>query len=378
MPIAAVPDYFKSIDYSELPPGHKYGMFFPVWDNNWKKLDGNKTDALKKVFSFEKCKRMSESLVARQKLQAESLNQAVFSLQAESLSPFMTGTGMEHPLENGFAFLAPYGLPYLAGSGVKGVLRRTAEYLRDLEFGEDNFGWNQAAIDLLFGPEPKNGDSETAHRGALVFWDVFIQPKDYKLGMDILTPHFGDYYKGESTPHESGQPNPVPFLVVPPEATFNFNIQCNAEFIVDKNILLQWRGMVEQLFIHCFDWLGFGAKTASGYGQLVSLTHLEQRKQEALQRQKEADAAAYQKSLADSGISQQNTVWLNAKVKELNAGSGVLMVENPSDPHQMAKGTMVKDLTDEQKNKWKKKKALSLNVEIEQLGNLIQIIKILE
>ena len=54
------------------------------------------------------------------------------------------------------------------------------------------------------------------------------------------------------------------------------------------------------------------------------------------------------------------------------------MVENPSDPHQMAKGTMVKDLTDEQKNKWKKKKALSLNVEIEQLGNLIQIIKILE
>lgn len=319
MPTAAVPDFFKNIDYSELPPGHKYGMFFPVWDNNWKKLDGNKTDALKKVFAFKNFEDLSNALVDRQNLSADSLSHSVFRLPAESVSPFMTGTGMEHPLENGFAFLAPYGLPYLAGSGVKGVLRRTAEYLRDFEFGEDNFGWSQTSIDILFGPEPKNGDSETARRGALVFWDVFIQPKEFKLGMDILTPHYTKYYEGTETPHESGQPVPVPFLVVPSEAKFNFYIQCNAEFIAEERLQQNWRSMVKILLEHSFDWLGFGAKTASGYGQLKADIR-------ALQELAEQEVAAKKAnmSVVDRLKDDINKIWGEEKTLNRKQAGGPL------------------------------------------------------
>ena len=53
---------------------------------------------------------------------------------------------MEHPLENGFAFLQPYGLPYLAGSGVKGVLRQTARLLAENAFGEGDYGFNPTTV----------------------------------------------------------------------------------------------------------------------------------------------------------------------------------------------------------------------------------------
>ena len=45
-------------------------------------------------------------------------------LDARAIAPFTTGLGTPIPLKNGFAFLNPYGLPYLPGSGVKGVLRQ--------------------------------------------------------------------------------------------------------------------------------------------------------------------------------------------------------------------------------------------------------------
>lgn len=359
MPIAAVPDYLKP-DYSELPPGHKYGIFFPVWSRDWKKTEGTeKNDALKKVFAFEKFKSLSESLLARQKNMASNLGEHVFSLQAESLSPFMTGTGIEHPLENGFAFLAPYGLPYLAGSSVKGVLRRTAEYLRDLEFGENNFGWNQSAIDYLFGPESQ--DDSTARRGALIFWDVYIQPKDYKLGMDILTPHFTKYYEGTETPHESGQPVPVPFLVVPPEAAFNFNIQCCEQFIQCDELKINWRSMVKALLEHSFDWLGFGAKTASGYGQLLSS---EQKSQQA-----EEQSAA---SLKASGVNVGKMVWKGALLKSTSAGSGDITIENP-ETKELVTGKFYASLSEKSKKRAKDKKAVLLDVEIEMKGNMTEI-----
>lgn len=393
------PKYIDECDISLLSPQQRFTYAFkwldaeekwlPIWDKDLKKQkrDENgqlkykkngepemepkhgetpKVDALRKVcqvFSTASTEQLN-GILSRQTLTAKNLGDAVFSLPAESLSPFMTGTGMEHPLENGFAFLAPYGLPYLPGSGVKGVLRRTAEYLRDLEFGESDCGWNQPAIDILFGPEPV-GD-EDGHRGALVFWDVYIQPKDYKLGMDILTPHYTEYYKGETTPHDSGQPVPVPFLVVPPEAKFQFHIQCNTEYIVDENIKKNWRNLVKGLLEHCFDWLGFGAKTASGYGQLISL---EKRALEAELLRKE--------NLKESGINVGSSVWKNAILKSTSPNTGEISIEN-AETKKLAAGKFLSSLSDKTKKRFKDKKQVLLDVEIEEQGNMILIKSITE
>ena len=66
---------------------------------------------------------------------------ALMTFEAQAIAPFTTGLGNEHPLENGFAFLSPYGVPYLPGSGVKGVLRQAARELVSGKWGEIA-GWS--------------------------------------------------------------------------------------------------------------------------------------------------------------------------------------------------------------------------------------------
>ena len=279
---AATPRYMPDRNdtfYAELSPALAFYTFFPIWDNSWR-LDGHyKSDALKKVLTYSKAAQgQSEALIKRQiTLINKSDIKHRLSITAKSISPFMTGTGMEHPLENGFAFLQPYGLPYLAGSSIKGVLRNTARLLADDAFGEGTQGWSYTAIEVLFGSDDELTGKEKpdeVRRGALTFWDVIILPKEVDKGgvktrslkIDILTPHQGHYLQGTASPHDSGDPVPVPFLAVGVGAEFNFHIQANPALL--DGFADTWQTLIEACFKYTFDWLGFGAKTAVGYGVL--------------------------------------------------------------------------------------------------------------
>lgn len=281
---AATPRYMldrnDAFFYTELSPALAFYTFFPIWDNYSWRLDGHyKSDALKKVLTYSKsAQAQSEALIDRQKnlISKTDIKQRL-SISAKSISPFMTGTGIEHPLENGFAFLQPYGLPYLAGSSIKGVLRNTARLLQQNAFGEGNEGWTPLAIEVLFGSDDEHTGNEAidyAKRGALTFWDVIILPKEVDKGgiktrslkIDILTPHQSHYLQGTASPHDSGDPVPVPFLAVGAGAEFNFHIQANPALL--ENFANSWQSLMESCFKYTFDWLGFGAKTAVGYGVL--------------------------------------------------------------------------------------------------------------
>nr|HNH44987.1 RAMP superfamily CRISPR-associated protein [Agitococcus sp.] len=158
---AATPRYMPDRNdafYAELSPALAFYTFFPIWDNSWR-LDGHyKSDALKKVLTYSKsAQAQTTALIERQKnLISKTDIKHRLSITAKSISPFMTGTGMEHPLENGFAFLQPYGLPYLAGSSIKGVLRNTARLLQQNAFGEGTQGWTPLAIETLFGSDDEH------------------------------------------------------------------------------------------------------------------------------------------------------------------------------------------------------------------------------
>ena len=290
---AAVPSYIGQ-DFQDTPPGHRFGLYFKVWEENWARVKNISPALLNQATSLPPyAVDMAAHLRQRQRTVAISLNEMIFSLSATSISPFMTGTGMEHPLENGFAFLNPYGLPYLPGAGVKGVLRRAAEELAMDICNEGTGDWDQEAIDRLFGLEPLSGDSEAArNRGALMFWDVIPDPANSKLAVDIMTPHYGDYYQGNATPHDSGQPNPILFLTVPPDSSFEFFVQCNPAML-PESLRNSWQILLEAAFRHAFDWLGFGAKTAVGYGQFPGDALEKARvEREEHKRQREATEAA--------------------------------------------------------------------------------------
>ena len=134
-------------------------------------------------------------------------------------------------------------------------------------------------LDVLFGRETSKKESDH-FRGVLSFWDVIPEIKGDKLRVEVMTPHQSHYYQqnreprsgNSTTPHDSGQPNPILFLTVPPGSRFTFNVVCDdvrlrkaaPELAIDG----KWKQLLEAAFEHAFTWLGFGAKTAVGYGAM--------------------------------------------------------------------------------------------------------------
>lgn len=325
MPIAAVPRYLGN-DFAEASPGMRFGMYLKLWGLDrrtqallWETHDvgyevrGQQREERpvkyeNKVAALSEAKRLSprdkgtmSALATRQSALADTVPaEQLLLLDAQATAPFTTGLGNEHPLENGFAFLNPYGLPYLPGAGIKGVLRQAARELAGGEWG-DKSGWNNAAVDALFGKE----DSNDAQRGALTFWDVIPQIKGDTLAVEIMTPHQGHYYQqkaaaGSTSPHDSGQPIPISYLTVPAGSGFTFHVVCDLAFLRRIAPALaengQWKALLNAAFEHAFQWLGFGAKTAVGYGAMKPDTEtaarrekaLAERREEARQRQEQA------------------------------------------------------------------------------------------
>lgn len=365
MPIAAVPAYLGT-DFSSASPGLRFGMYLPIWTNRadqehevnsraskksreafevqdmlqaqgmnatiaalgernripelWKKNDFAARNAWEKVLRLTpNDKATMRALAARQSHTAQSTPHTL-TLDALATAPFTTGLGNEHPLENGYAFLNPYGLPYLPGSGVKGVLRRAARELASGEWGESH-GWDAeeihllerkgqsaialSVIDVLFGRETESGDSDHV-RGALSFWDAIPQIPGDTLAVDIMTPHQSHYYQprrddrsGSTSPHDSGAPNPISFLTLPPGTGFAFHVVCDATHLdrlaPDLAHGQRWQTLLTAAFEHAFEWLGFGAKTAVGYGAMQ--VNARARHQRA-QAQAEAAKAQHMASLS--------------------------------------------------------------------------------
>jgi len=325
MAIAAVPDYLGT-DFSQASPGLRFGMFLPLWgvdqragtllwgtsDVNYRSTgpqsqerrfeDKNKTPALRSALPLNKSDlALLAALAQRQAAMAAPLatQDRLLVLDAVAVAPFTTGLGNAHPLENGFAFLNPYGLPYLPGSGVKGVLREAARELARAEWG-DTQGWTLAAIDALFGVG--GGDEFSAfQRGALLFWDVLPQIAGDRLQVEVMTPHQSHYYQNDTkspngaNPHESGQPTPINFLTVPPGSSFVFHVQCNLSLLARTDPALiennRWQALLQAALHHAFQWLGFGAKTAVGYGAMAEDSKARQRREQQAATQREAAVA---------------------------------------------------------------------------------------
>ena len=105
------------------------------------------------------------------------------------------------------------------------------------------------------------------YRGALDVWDVFPEAKGDRLVVEVMTAHHSAYLRGDGTPNDSESPNPIYFLAVPAGSQFDFNVVCHLDRLPDP-VRARWRALLNAAFDHAFSWLGFGAKTAVGYGEM--------------------------------------------------------------------------------------------------------------
>lgn len=194
-------------------------------------------------------------------------------------SPFVTGLGREHPVENGFLWHHTLGVPYLPGSSVKGMVRSWIE-----QWAEEKDKKEKEEIDRIFGPKQP---TEQPQVGVVVFLDA-IPLDTVRLKADIMTPHYGEYYQNKERPKAPGDwisPVPIPFLAVKEGATFHFAIvprrhPClktqgesgkSSDLPVGKSREGNHRAdceIVVDWLKEALEWIGAGAKTAIGYGRM--------------------------------------------------------------------------------------------------------------
>lgn len=211
----------------------------------------------------------------------------LYETKSISFSPdwrLIVGIGNESVYEVSITLHHIYGIPYIPGQAVKGVTR---SWVITEVFGQDEK--KEALKDKLFCRifgSPKESDIGE-HQGSVMFFDVFPLTVP-KIEVDIMNPHYSDYYSEKIVngkpvpPTDYLNPVPIPFLTVSKDAKFEFIIGMK-EPLKARDIL---KGTESSLITKCeslyndstvieiaMAWLkkalmehGIGAKTAVGYG----------------------------------------------------------------------------------------------------------------
>ncbi|MBF0176257.1 MAG: type III-B CRISPR module RAMP protein Cmr6 [Magnetococcales bacterium] len=166
---------------------------------------------------------------------------------------FVTGLGRSHPVENGLTWHPSLGVPYLPGSGVKGMVRAYVREWTDTD---------EARIAAIFGSEA--GPQTTSPSvGSVIFLDALPQ-KPVQLVAEVMTPHYGPWYQQASPvpvpPADWYSPTPIPFLAVEAGTPFSFAIMPRPGHDTDGGLVAEW--LKEAL-----QWIGAGAKSATGMGR---------------------------------------------------------------------------------------------------------------
>ncbi len=434
MPVAAVPKYLGA-DFESASPGMRFGMYLGIWTDRADQVCEVKSRAKKKSPEADEIQQMLRSmdidsvitvlcerdrnplprlweksksaadkawsrlceirdndratmraLAGRQQALAAAVSEGtVLRIEAHAVAPFTTGLGNEHPLENGFAFLWPYGLPYLPGSGVKGVVSQAARELARGRWGDPE-GWSEDAryvardtkgkllveglsmLDVLFGKGTEGGEKEH-FRGVLTFWDVIPQIEGEALRVEIMTPHQKHYYQDGQPPHDCGEPTPIHFLTVPPGSRFSFYVVCDearlARIAPDLAADGRWRTVLEAAFEHAFEWLGFGAKTAVGYGAMA-------RRDEKAQRPDEQPGGPR------VTVEESEERWDDATVR-FEPGPQLLTATGPGGRRAIARGKAAVDALLEgfRESRLKRLKGgLRMAVRVRRKGNQLEIVSL--
>lgn len=285
MPNRYLPLYkdFKKTDYTKPRPmeesahtGLLFDKFCDHWSGPgsgkpWKPETPPRGDSVKKQFLDAIVKQMAnrsdgllDQFIKRRKALISALNgdEKEFTTSWR----FVSGLGMGHVLETGFVWHRILGVPYLPGSSVKGLIRAWADPKTDKKTGE-HLGWGDP--DMWNDVKRLFGDSDKIGAGSLIVFDAIPVEKP-KLEVDIMNPHYGDYYnkkkddKGQLIPPADYlSPSPIFFLTVARDTTFSFALASrNKDMEAGKKEVA--RGFA--LLTEALNNLGAGAKTAVGYG----------------------------------------------------------------------------------------------------------------
>lgn len=278
---------------SKIKEYHTYKALMNYLDKNNNMNLINKSLLINKftnIFNLEKKysinddeKRILENIKAYSNIIKQNLG-TVYSwliIDGKLNDKLVIGLGNQSVFETDITLHNTYGIPYIPGSALKGVLRNyiIQEYFKECE--------EKANTDKLFltifGGKNENKKSV---QGKVIFMDAFPN-RYFNIIKDFMTTHHADYYSKENKiPLDTDEPNPLPFLVLQNDnknskiIEFKFDLGVNKEILNIKinnditktdKILNKYENKTVKEFlldniIDTLEYNGIGAKTSVGYG----------------------------------------------------------------------------------------------------------------
>jgi len=230
-------------------PGLEITKFVP-WEAG--QAEPRKAEALERVLSaVAKAADVARSWKERRAGWLDALGERALRLEVETLSPCVLWLAAPTALELGFCLHHTYGVPYLPGSGLKGLCLRQSlrAYGGSLEQPDPR-------TLALFGASDGNG-----HVGRIDFLDG-IPLEAACLELDVMAPHHSKYYQGrEKTPHDCEDPVLLTFLRIKVGAVFELAL------VRGRNGTKEDLEAARTLILEALREFGLGAKTSSGYGR---------------------------------------------------------------------------------------------------------------
>ena len=223
--------------------------------------------------------------------------------KVEAKSRLLVGAGDPSAVDVGLRVHHTWGVPFIPGSALKGLLSHwletsygpspdhDAEHPLNPQHPEpERAKYRRAHAShgageiqrILFGSPESDDDRKwfrtlgvshgsagtTACRGRIVIHDALFFPSEAiekPFLADVLTVHHANYYQGKGRANDYESPNPVGFLSVRPGAEFLLAV----ELAPGENAGYEpWVDFAHKMLIEALaDW-GIGSKTAAGYGRL--------------------------------------------------------------------------------------------------------------
>lgn len=256
---------------------------------------------------YDKILQFSKIFKDRVNKQKENLKNQNFEIilddyKLKTASRLVVGLGAGHVLETSLTLHHIFGIPYIPGSALKGVVRMVNFWAIVSKQNKKLDKEIQELQEQLYDKEISNSDSNDIlkhkllfgtqnFKGFLVFLDAYpeVQNNQQIFELDVMTPHYQGYYTKNQVPGDWENPNPIPFLTVKNGITFCFNVlfdKFRAERIltlkdnefpnanVAKEIIKEWLSNnfsnisqdVKVWIEEALTEFGVGAKTRLGYG----------------------------------------------------------------------------------------------------------------
>lgn len=183
--------------------------------------------------------------------------------------------GAASVLENSLRLHHIWGFPFIPGSSIKGLVR--AYTIATVFDDKEEEARADRAFQLLFGFTEETAQQETASQGNLTFYDA-LPSQAVKLSVDIMNPHYQEYFSGNAPPADYLSPIPIFFLTIDKGNRFQFSLGYRARPQHDWNTAIQGSRLnnynnyqtpihiAEALLAEALAEEGIGGKTSVGYG----------------------------------------------------------------------------------------------------------------